>query len=242
MVPPKDKDAWPHDEELGAFRFEGAEPADVHAYVERYSQRFEAQIACVPVRQRSLEHARGETEIADGGTLDLDDRADSPEPEAPGGNVPAPGQRTLGGRTLRLEPSPPEGPRGAEAPDEPVIVPIDRTPRRWLAFGLASTAVALSIGIVVLIPSENGPPLAGPPAPIFTPTTAATPAAAPVQAHPAVSASVVPPHASASAVAPSAASFAPPVPPKRDGGVASPPSKPPTPLSTVGPLFDNDDE
>jgi hypothetical protein len=53
----------------------------------------------------------GETEIADGGTLDLDDRADSPEPEAPGGNVPAPGQRTLGGRTLRLEPSPPEGPR-----------------------------------------------------------------------------------------------------------------------------------
>ena len=35
MVPPKDKDAWPHDEELGAFRFEGAGPADVRAYVER---------------------------------------------------------------------------------------------------------------------------------------------------------------------------------------------------------------
>lgn len=241
MVPPKDIEPWPPDEELVAWPLEGAEPAELRAYVERFSQRFQPRIACVPVGQRSLERAREETDIVDGGTLDLEELGDGGEPGGSPENEPpemAAGPFTLGGRTLRLE----AGSGQEQAPEDPVAVPLDPAPRRWLAAGLASALVALAVGFGVFLPAENAPPLEGSPAPFPTTTAVASPETTASQAPSAATASAVPPVASAPGVVTSAVPSSPALSPKRDGGVASPPGKPPTPLSTVGPLFDNDDE
>ena len=249
MYPSEDSNAFPGQDELEALPPGEAPAAELEAYVARNSQRFEALARLQPAPQRSLEQAREETEIVDGGMLDLEDVDGSADPEAArrehASSAVSPGALTVGGRTLRLAASSPDG----EAPEEPVAVPIHRTPGRWWVLGLAAAAaLALLVGIGVALAPQGGTPLGAPSVPPSDTSTAplpSAPATSAVPMAPAPSASVAPAApATGSAPAP-APSAAPPVPSpasKRDGGAPSAPVKPPTPLSTVGPLFDNDDE